>query len=42
LKTLGSKPEINRKREIENQNQKLLDKIMKIMKRRNKSVEKAR
>ena len=27
---------------IENQNQKLLDKIMKIMKRRNKSVEKAR
>ena len=42
IRAIGSRAEINRQREIDLQNQKLLNSIMNIMKRKNKSVQQAR
>lgn len=42
ISQLNNRVETNRQREIDMQNQRLLDKIMNIMNRRNKSVEHAR
>ncbi len=42
IKTVGGPAQKNRQNEIDNQNQKLLGKIMNIMKRKNKSVAQAR